>query len=117
MIASSLVRGHVVLAPFPFSDLSNAKVRPAVIVSSNLNANDVVLMAISSVVRGAMMSTDFVIPSTHPEFSLTGLRVTSVLRGHKIVAVEQSIILRRLGQVGPQLQSEINRLLRQVLQL
>jgi mRNA interferase MazF len=76
-----------------------------------------VLIAVSSVVRGTLAPTDYTVESTHPEFALTGLRVTSVLRMHKLAAVERSIIVRRLGRLGPQLQAEVDRLLRVVLGL
>jgi mRNA interferase MazF len=78
---------------------------------------DLVLIAISSVVRGALAPTDYTVEGTHPEFTLTGLRVTSVLRMHKLAAVERSVIVRRLGRLGPQLQAEVDRLLRVVLGL
>jgi mRNA interferase MazF len=76
-----------------------------------------VLVAISSVVRGALAATDYTLGMTHPEFALTGLRVTSVLRMHKLAAVERSVIVRRLGRLGPQLQAEVDGLLRVVLGL
>lgn len=75
------------------------------------------LAAISSVVRGAAAATDCTVERTHVEFPLTGLRVTSVLRMHKLAAVERSVIVRRLGRLGPQLQREADRLLRMVLGL
>lgn len=46
--------GDVVLVPFPFTDQSGAKKRPAVIVSSsdyNANRRDLVIMTITSQVR------------------------------------------------------------------
>jgi mRNA interferase MazF len=70
-----------------------------------------VLAGISSVVRGALAATDYTVDATHPEFPLTGLRVTSVLRLHKLATAERSIIVRRLGQVGPQLQAAVDSLL------
>ncbi len=75
------------------------------------------LVAISSVVRGTLAPTDYTVEANHPEFSLTGLRVTSVIRTHKLAAVERSVIVRRLGSLGPQLQAEVDRLLRAVLAL
>jgi len=78
---------------------------------------DLVLAAISSVVRGTLAPTDYTVETTHPEFALTGLRVTSVIRMHKLAAVERSVIVRRLGHLGPQLQAEVDRLLRIVLGL
>jgi mRNA interferase MazF len=89
-----LAHGDVVLTRFPFTDLTG-----------------------SSVVRGALALTDYTVETTHPEFVLTGLRVTSVIRTHKLAAVERSVIVRRLGRLGPQLQAEVDRLLRMVLEL
>jgi len=46
--------GDLVLVPFPFTDQSGAKKRPAVIVSShsyNASRRDIVIMAITSQVR------------------------------------------------------------------
>jgi mRNA interferase MazF len=100
------------LTRFPFSDLSGSKVRPALVVSPTLIGRDVVLAAISSVMRAGLGTTDLVIPADHPEFPLTGLRVDSVLRLHKLFTVEQGVIVRRLDRIGPLLQAEVNRLLR-----
>ena len=51
---SSLSFCDVLLVPFPFTDQSGAKKRPAVIVSSsryNANRRDIVIMAITSRVQ------------------------------------------------------------------
>jgi mRNA interferase MazF len=114
--ARPLLRGDVVLTQFPFNDLSGSRIRPAV-VSQGQIADDVVLVAISSVIRGPSTSTDYRIGTNHPEFGLTGLQFESVMRMHKLAAVERRIIVRRLGRLGPQLQAEADRLLRQVLGL
>jgi AraC-like DNA-binding protein len=45
-----------------------------------------VLAAIFNVLRGALALIDYTSDITHPEFALTGLHVTSVLRMHKLVA-------------------------------
>ena len=66
---------------------------------------------------GSLAPTDYTVESTYPEFVLTGLRVTSVLRMHKLAAVERSVIVRRLERLGPQLQAEVDRILRVVLGL
>jgi len=117
VIPSTLARGDVVLTQFPFTALTGAAVRPAVVVSQGQIGQDLVLIAISSVVRGALAPTDYTVERTHPEFALTGLRVTSVLRMHKLAAVERSVIARRLGRLGLQLQAEVDRMLRVVLGL
>lgn len=112
-----VARGDVVLTRFPFTDLAGESLRPAVVVSPGPIGEDVVLVGISSVVRGAGVATDYTVDTKHSEFPATGLRVTSVLRAHKLAAVTRSVIVRRLGRLGPQLQAELDRLLREVLAL
>lgn len=110
-------RGDVVLTRFPFTDLTGSSVRPALVVSAGLIGDDLVLAGISSVVRGALVATDLTVDTNHPEFAQTGLRVTSVLRLHKLAAVESNVVIRRLGRIGPRLQPDVDRILRQVLGL
>jgi mRNA interferase MazF len=112
-----LARGDIVLTRFPFTDLTGAKARPAVVVSQGQIGQVVVLAAISSVVRGALAPTDLGVTPAHAEFAGTGLRLPSVFRMHKLAAVERSVIIRRLGRLGPQLQAEVDRLLRAALGL
>jgi mRNA interferase MazF len=116
-VTSPLSRGDVVLTRWPFIDLTGDALRPAVVGSQGHIGQDVVLIAISSVVCGALAPTDDTVESPHPAFVLTGLRVTSVLRMHKLAAVEQSVLVRRLGRLGPQLQGEVDSMLRVVLGL
>jgi mRNA interferase MazF len=113
----TLARSDVVLTQFPFTDLKGMSLRPALVVSQGSIGQDVVLAAISSVIRGQLAFTDYTVDTSHPEFARTGLRVTSVIRLHKLAAVEESVIIRRLGSIGPQLQLETDRLLRRVLGL
>ena len=42
-------RGSVVLLPFPFSDQSSAKIRPAVVVSPDYPSDDLLVVAVTSV--------------------------------------------------------------------
>ncbi|MGH9840388.1 MAG: type II toxin-antitoxin system PemK/MazF family toxin [Blastocatellia bacterium] len=116
-ISGPLARGDVVLTPFPFTDLSGAAVRPALVVSQGPIGQDIVIVAISSVVRGGLASADCLIDTMHPEFPLTGLRVTSVIRAHKLAAIDRTVIVRRLGRIGPQLQADVDKFLRMVLAL
>ena len=62
-----LKRGDIVLVPFPFTDLTAEKLRPAVIVSSDPQELDVVIAFISSIVRsGEASETDFLLTPDHP---------------------------------------------------
>lgn len=112
-----LRRGDVVLTRFPFTDLTGGGVRPALVVSRGAIGLDLVLAGISSVVREGLVPTDCVVDKSHSEYAPTGLRVTSAIRAHKLMAVERPVIIRRLGQIGPRLQAEVDLQLRAVLGL
>ncbi len=46
---TSYKRGAIILLPFPFSDQSAAKIRPAVVVNPNYPSDDLLVAAITSV--------------------------------------------------------------------
>lgn len=112
-------RGRLVLVPFPFTDLSHHKVRPAVVVSSEkLKGPDVVVAFISSVVdERRLLACDYVVRRGTPLFASTGLRVDSVFRMGKLATVDRGIILGEIGHVPAELQSLLDRKLRIALAL
>ena len=60
-IASRFDLGDVVLVPFPFTDQSGTKRRPAVVVSLagyNMSRRDIVIMAITSLAGNATQGLD-----------------------------------------------------------
>jgi mRNA-degrading endonuclease toxin of MazEF toxin-antitoxin module len=111
LISTSLSRGDIALTRFRVTDLTDASLRPALVVSPGQIGQDIVLVGISSVVREALAPTDYTVDVIHPDFPLTGPRMTSVLRLHKLATAERSIIVRRLRHVGPQLQAAVDSLL------
>lgn len=111
-------RGKVVLTPFPFTDLSGQKVRPALAVSrSDRPGRDVLLAFITSKQSPTPVKSDLFVDSSHPDFAQTGLKVSSVVKLDKLVAVDHSIILGELGEFSEGLLHEVNEKLRYVLEL
>lgn len=108
MTRRKLRRGDIVLATFPFTNLKASKLRPALVVSPGLIGNDVVLVAVSSVISATPEATDLVVESSHPDFGATGLTRASVIRAHKIVTIERQIVVRRLGRASAALLLEID---------
>jgi mRNA interferase MazF len=84
--------GAIVLARFPFTDLSGDKRRPALIVSrDNERRADVVVCFITSVPR---MGPDMApIDAT----AGTGLKVPSTVRFDKLATLEKSVIAGHVG--------------------
>jgi len=113
-----LKRGDVVLVPFPFTDLTSQKLRPAVILSVDPQRIDVVIAFVSSVVSPEGLSaTDYVLRQDDADFVRTGLKKTSTFRMRKLLTIERSRIIRRLGRVSPAIQKELDIRLRQAVGL
>ena len=97
------------MVPFPFTDLSGRKIRPAVVVSANPQGPDVVVAFVSSVMPAATGAADeLVLPLTDPDAGLAGLKRPSVIKLRKLITLHHSLILRKLGQVSPAIQRELD---------
>ncbi len=73
-----MTKGRVVLVPFPFDDLSTAKVRPAVCLSNPIGPHRHVIVAfITSRTPTDLLETDVVLDSGLTDFTATGLREKS----------------------------------------
>ena len=115
---AALQRGDIVLVPFPFTDLSTEKLRPAVIASVDPQKTDVIIAFISSVVSsGELSGTDYLLRQDNPDFTQTGLKKTSTFRMGKLLTVERNKIIRRLGRVSPAIQKELDIRLRRAVGL
>jgi len=113
-----LKRGDIVLLPYPFTDLSDAKARPAVVVSSdrfNDSNNDAVFMCISRMEYKTPF--DLRINSDDSRFHSTGLKYPSTFRTAKIVTLEKKLARRKLGRAESSLLSEIEIRLKSLLEI
>ena len=101
-------RGDVVLVPFPFTDLTNAKQRPAVVISPDrLNAtrDDVVLLAITSQVPRELPEDEW--PVTAGDLPGTGLLKPSVIKLGKMVTIHKGLVRRKIGTLPAPLLAQI----------
>jgi mRNA interferase MazF len=100
------MKGKIVVVPFPFTDLSSIKRRPALILHET--KYDVVVAYISSVMPSIPLPEDVLIPRSRPSFIRTGLISDSVIQLDKLATIEKSLIIRILGEVDSDLKAEIN---------
>ncbi len=114
---AKLRRGDVVLVPFPFTDLTSAKVRPGLIVSADPQGTDLTLAFGSSVVPDVAGPADLVLDRSDPAFSRSGLKRASVFRMSKLVTLDRSLVVRRLGGVTPDVQARVDECLKHALGL
>jgi mRNA interferase MazF len=108
MIGRPLHRGDVVLASFPFTHLSDKRVRPALVVSTISSGPDFILLFISSVIPHRPRPFDFILLPSHPEFPATGLRLPSVFRANRVGTFHRILLSKRLGRVGALIQREVD---------
>jgi mRNA interferase MazF len=93
-------KGDIVLIPFPFTDLSQTKLRPAIILWADSTGNDVTLCFISSQKIDNLSPGEFLLDTTDPEFSSTGLKTASKVRVTRMVTIDRKLIIRRLGKLS-----------------
>jgi mRNA interferase MazF len=110
-------KGDVVLAPFPFTDLSQTKLRPAVVLYVFPEGLDVTLCFISSRNLDSIDTTELLLSESNPEFVATGLKTTSKVRSARVVTVERKLITRKLGTLGSQYLQRLDEALIQAFQL
>ena len=79
---------------FPFSDLSAAKLRPAVC-PADVGRGDWVLCQITSTAYGDAVA----VPLDAPEFAAGGLLVASVARPGKLFTANYALIRRTVGKL------------------
>ncbi len=102
-------KGTIVLIPFPFTDLSASKVRPAVIISTTLTGEDVVVAFISSKKAKRLQKTDVAVKNCGKTFTNTGLKTDSIIKVGKIATLDKKIILGKLGSIDCVIEKELNK--------
>ena len=95
-----LAKGDVVLAQFPFTDLSQVKLRPAIVLQASPTKDEITICFVSSQKVNQLAEDEFALLETDPEFASTGLRISSKTRVTRIVTLSRQLISKRLGQLG-----------------
>lgn len=103
------VKGDVVVVPFPFSDLSQSKRRPALVIAS-LEADDIILCQITS----KLIRDDFAIVLNDKDFETGGLIKTSNVRPNRIFTADTHIVLYRIGHLK---QNKLNQIIEKVMEI
>ena len=88
------VKGDIVVVPFPFSDLTQAKRRPALVITT-LKGDDIILCQITS----QMVSDTYAIPLQENDFASGSLKQLSNIRPNRIFTADSNIILYLVGNL------------------
>ncbi len=113
-----LKRGDIVLLPYPFTDLTGQKPRPALVISSdnfnNSNQDAVFIFITKTDYRSPY---DLRIESSDPRFPSTGLKSASTFRTAKIITLHKSLAKSKLGHADVTLLSDVELRLKSLLEI
>ena len=93
-------RGDIVLVPFPFTDLSSSKRRPALVVSPdsfNTQMQDLVVVAITS-----QLTDDYAVMIEQSDCVDGALPKTSVVKLSKVFTIHATLIIKRICELQPE---------------
>jgi mRNA interferase MazF len=107
----TFVKGDVVVVPFPFSDLSQAKRRPALVVAA-LQGDDLLLSQITS----QRVRDSYAIPLEDKDFESGGLKQKSNIRPNRLFTADQRIILYTVGHLKNEKVTEVIRKIVEIVQ-
>lgn len=99
----AFVKGDIVVVPFPFSDLSDAKPRPALVLAE-LTGDDVILCQITSVNTAADV---YSVPVSDPDLSRGNLRTDSNIRPNRLFTADSKIISYSPCTINSQKMTEV----------
>ena len=99
---AKFMKGDVVVVPFPFSDLTQAKRRPALVLSA-LEGDDLILCQITS----QHISDNYAVSLTDKDFQTGSLKQPSNVRPNRIFTADGHIVLYRAGALKVEKINEI----------
>ena len=91
----------VVLIPFPFTDFSTTKQRPALVISShafNQTHNDIIVVAITSQRPNDLEADELLI--SNEGLATAGLSKPSKIKSGKIVCIDKRLVRKTLGTIS-----------------
>lgn len=99
---AEFIKGDVVIVPFPFSDLSQTKRRPALVIAT-LQGNDMILCQITS----QSVSDRYAIGLDNSDFNSGGLNQPSNIRPNRLFTADKQIILYKAGEIKSEKLTEV----------
>jgi mRNA interferase MazF len=101
------VKGDIVVLPFPFSNLSGSKRRPAVVLA-NLTGDDLILSQITS----KNIGDKYAVALATDDIDGDSLAQASNIRPNKLFTAEESLIVYKVGALKPEkLQATISKVI------
>jgi len=105
--------GDILLVPFPFTNQSASKQRPAIVISTqdyNQERADIIIMAITSQVKSAAATGEVIIAN----WENAGLLKPSVIKP-VIATIEQTLVRNQLGHLDEVDRTSLQSVLQKIL--
>lgn len=104
-----LIKGDIVVVPFPFSDLSNFKKRPALVIST-LKGDDLILCQITS----QNIFDEYAVTLSNEDLKSGILKRKSNIRPNRIFTADENLILYKVGGLK---ENKINEVLEKLIKI
>jgi mRNA interferase MazF len=88
----------IILIPFPYTDLTETKQRPAIIVSNN-NYNDTLDDVVVCAVTSKFQRDEFCIELLDKDLDYGNLPEVSFVKAHKLLTIHKSKIIKKYSRV------------------
>ncbi len=106
---AKFIKGDVVVVPFPFSDLTQAKRRPALVISK-LEGDDLILCQITS----QAIRDNYAISIDDKDFETGSLKQPSNVRPNRIFTADSHIVLYKIGNLSA---TKVNEIIGKVVEI
>ena len=103
------VKGDIVVLPFPFSDLSDAKRRPALVLAA-LAGDDIILCQITS----QNIRDNYPIPLYNSDCETGSLNKISNIRPNRIFTADRRIVINKIGILN---RAKINSVIKRIVDI
>ena len=91
------IKGDIIVIPFPYSDLSISKKRPALVLA-DLKGDDIILCQITS----QYVKDSYAITLNDSDFTRGSLNKPSNIRPNRLFTAEKNIVIRKIGRINPE---------------
>ena len=106
---ANFIKGDVVVVPFPFSDLTQAKRRPS-LVFSKLEGDDLILCQITS----QAIRDNYAISIDDKDFETGSLKQSSNVRPNRTFTADSHIVLYKIGNLSA---TKVNEIIGKVVEI
>ena len=105
-----MTKGDIILIPFPFTDLTGNKLRPAIVLIET--GQGLTICFITTQLKWEELTDIELLPTKY-----NGIKKPSLIRLSKIATVDKSLAVGKLGELQKNKMEELNNKLKRLLQL